>query len=150
MPIDAACQTEESDMGNTPYRLEQNQNSLAVETSQDRTQAWLTPNTGTEQLKRAEHQGALKGGLSAVGLDMIDLTSILESSQVLSSELQVDRLLAKMTEIILESTGAELCGICVEDEEVGWSIAAVGTPDGVTAYPVGQPLDVVEDQVVRQ
>ena len=89
-------------------------------------------------------------GLSAIGLDMIDLTSILESSQLLSSELQVDRLLAKMTEIIVESTGAEQCSIIVEDDDHGWSLRALGGPDGVTPLSNGQPLGTAKDMVMRQ
>lgn len=74
----------------------------------DRTQAWLDPQhaasaTGSN-LKKETSNTAL-GGLSAVGLDMIDLQSILESSQLLSSELNVDNLLSKLTDIIVESTG---------------------------------------------
>ena len=80
---------------------------------------------------------------------MIDLTSILESSQVLSSELQVDRLLAKMTEIIVETTGAEQCGIIVEDDEHDWSLRSMGGPDGVTSLSDGQPLDAAKDRVAR-
>lgn len=152
--MDVACQTTIIDTGNTSFKLEQNDDQearlLGAETSVDRTQAWLVPNLTSGPGKQAETQHDLQGGFSAVGLDMIDLASILESSQVLSSELQVDRLLAKMTEIILESTGADLSAIVVEDEQIGWSIAAVGTPDGVTAYPGGQPLETVDDQVGRQ
>ncbi|OCK81994.1 hypothetical protein K432DRAFT_424503 [Lepidopterella palustris CBS 459.81] len=150
--MDVGCQTTIIDTGNTPFKLEQNDSEetriLGTETSVDRTQAWIVPTSAQE--KRTDAQQDLQGGFSAVGLDMIDLASILESSQVLSSELQVDRLLAKMTEIILESTGADLSAIVVEDEQIGWSIAAVGTPDGVTAYPGGQPLETVDDQVARQ
>jgi len=100
------------------YKLGQSANrDVGLQSSAERTQAWLVP-TESEN-KQAEPQGELPGGFSAAGLDMIDLTSILESSQVLSSELQVDKLLAKMTEIIVESTGADLGAIIIEDEDVG-------------------------------
>jgi hypothetical protein len=90
---------------------------------------------------------------------MLDLSSILESSQVLSSELVIDKLMAKMSTIILESTGGTLCGIVTEDPQIEWSIACVATNDGendggstsgVTSFPASQPLDTVDDVVARQ
>jgi signal transduction histidine kinase/predicted ATPase len=156
--MDVAVQTTIIDTGNTSFRLEQNEDNeerfLGQESAVDRTQDWVTPG------KRHDTQHDLQTGFSAAGLDMLDLSSILESSQVLSSELKVDKLLAKMAEIILDSTGASLCGIVVEDPQVEWCIACVAQNDpdnsrtnplpGVTSYPSGQPLDTVDDLVARQ
>jgi GAF domain-containing protein len=156
--MDVAVQTTIIDTGNTTYRLEQNEDQeqfLGAETAVDRTQNWIVPETS----RRQESSHDLRNGFSAVGLDMLDLSSILESSQVLSSELKVDKLMAKMASIILESTGGTLCGIVIEDSQVDWSIACVATnePDnesgfspGVTSFPAGQPLDTVDDMVARQ
>jgi hypothetical protein len=156
--MDVGVQTTIIDTGNTTFRLEQNEDQeqyLATESAVDRTQNWIVPDTG----RRNESAQDLQNGFSAVGLDMLDLSSILESSQVLSSELKVDRLMAKMAAIILESTGGLLCGIVVEDPQVEWSIACVATNDptndsglaaGVHSYPTGQPLDTVDDVVARQ
>ncbi|KAK8242256.1 two-component sensor protein histidine protein kinase-like protein [Phyllosticta capitalensis] len=150
--MDAASQTEIVDTGNTSYKLEKHdQRQVEQETPADRTEAWLTPAAPAPGVvKKADSSSDLPGGFSAVGLDVIDLTGILESSQVLASELQVDSLLAKMTEIILESTGAEMAAIVTEDEKLGWSISATGGPDGVNKYPEGQTLEAVEDQVAKQ
>ncbi|KAF2147305.1 uncharacterized protein K452DRAFT_293751 [Aplosporella prunicola CBS 121167] len=148
--VDVACQTDIVDTGNTSFKLEKHEDQNVPQTSADRTEAWLSPTSSPTQIKRSDTQGDLPGGFSAVGLDVIDLTGILESSQVLASELQVDNLLAKMTEIILESTGAELAAIVTEDEKLGWSYAATGGPDGVTKYPGGQTLESIDDQVARQ
>jgi signal transduction histidine kinase len=89
---------------------------------------------------------------SAMGLDMIDLASILESSQVLSSELEVDKLMGKMAEIITESATADLVGIVIKDDQTEWSIAAMGTPDGIETFPEGVGLDndEIDKQVARQ
>lgn len=156
--MDAAVQTTIIDTGNSSFKLEQNneqEHYLGAETAVDRTKNWIIPESG----RRHEPSQDLQSGISAVGLDMLDLSSILESSQVLSSELKVDKLMAKMASIILESTGATLCGIVTEDPSIEWSIACVATnePDsksglssGVTSYPVGQPLDTVDDVVARQ
>lgn len=156
--MDAACQTTIIDTNNTTYRLEQNEDQeqyLATETAVDRTQNWIVP----EAARRQDTGQDLHNGFSAVGLDMLDLSSILESSQVLSSELKVDKLMAKMASIILESTGGTLCAIVIEDKQTDWSIACVTTnesdgdndlPSGVTSYPAGQSLDTVDDVVARQ
>ena len=94
---------------------------------------------------KADRVGAWQGGSARpdVGsglpaLDMLDLTSILESSQVISSVLQVDQLLKTMCEIILQNCGglATSAAIVVEeDDPVGWSIAASGDSEkGAVAH----------------
>jgi hypothetical protein len=93
-------QTTVIDTGNTALRLEQNDDQeqyLAVESAVDRTQNWVVPETG----RRHESTQDLNKGFSAVGLDMLDLSSILESSQVLSSELKVCTLLPDSSERLL-------------------------------------------------
>jgi signal transduction histidine kinase/DNA-binding response OmpR family regulator len=156
--MDVAVQTTIIDTGNTTFRLQENDDHeqlLGAETAVDRTQNWIVPETG----RRHDSSNDLRNGFSAVGLDMLDLSSILESSQVLSSELKVDKLMAKMASIILESTGGTLCGIVIEDAQIEWSIACVASNDndsdsgfsnGVTSFPAGQPLDTVDDMVARQ
>jgi signal transduction histidine kinase/predicted ATPase/CheY-like chemotaxis protein/serine/threonine protein kinase len=162
--MDAEVQTTIIDTNNTELRLEQNDDretarNGGVESSAQRTNAWVEPNESVTPTPRPDAPADLGNTFSvAVGLDMLDLSSILESTQVLSSELQVDKLLGKMAEIILESTGGSLCGIVQEDSQIGWSIACVATTDdidgqypaGVTSFPVGQPLDTVDDIVARQ
>ncbi|KAH7115194.1 putative histidine kinase HHK1p [Dendryphion nanum] len=160
--MDVACQTNIIDTGNTPFRLEQNEDHEAElrggpETSVERTSAWIEPDSSSPSGKKHESGHDLKSGFSAVGLDMLDLSSILESSHILSSELKVDSLLAKMAEIIIESTGGSLCGIVVEDDHIDWTIACVATnetdgpyPSGVTSFPGGQPLDTIDDIIARQ
>ncbi|KAH4006879.1 hypothetical protein HBI56_033610 [Parastagonospora nodorum] len=158
MTVSNGTQTTVIDTGNTTLRLEQNEDQeqyLAAETAVDRTQNWIVPETG----RRHESSQDLHNGFTAVGLDMLDLSSILESSQVLSKELKVDKLMAKMAAIILESTGGSLCGIVIEDSQIEWSIACIATNEpnsetgfapGVRSYPTGQPLDTVDDVVARQ
>lgn len=154
--MDVAVQTTIIDTGNTSFRLEQNEDNerfLDNETAVDRTNDWLAPNSN----KRQNTESEFPNGFSVNGLDMLDLSSILESSQVLSSELNIDKLMGKMAEIILESTGASLCAIVVEDNQIEWSVATVATnepsEDGsatVTSFPNGQPLEVIDDVMARQ
>lgn len=90
--------------------------------------------------------------VSRVGLDIIDLSNILEFSQVISSELQIDKLLTKMVGIILEScNGAELALVITECESHEWCVsAAADTENGETAYPEGLPFSEVEDKLAQQ
>jgi GAF domain-containing protein len=162
--VDVAVQTTVIDTGNTEFKLGQNADQETrmhggVESSAERTDAWIDPgSTPTPNVRPASPLGIGNTFSVAVGLDMLDLSSILESAQVLSSELKVDKLLSKMAEIILESTGGSLCGIVVQDGQIDWSIACVATTDdidgrcsaGVTSFPPGQPLDTVDDLVARQ
>jgi signal transduction histidine kinase/serine/threonine protein kinase len=147
--MDAGTQTMPEEEDHSVYQLDRIA-SRVPESSADRTHAWLSPHAGSTPQPPKEQAPELPGGLSAVGLDMIDLASILESSQLLSSELNVESLLNKLTEIIVDSTGADLCGMCVEDENGSWCVAATGTPQGITTPPSGIPLEQIEDPVGKQ
>lgn len=108
------------------------------------TRAIITETRGDRigQWQGASARPDVGSGLPA--LDMLDLTSILESSQVISSVLQVDQLLKTMCEIILQNCGglATSAAIVVEeDDPVGWSIAASGDSEkGAEAHIPGIPL----------
>ncbi|EEP82380.1 hypothetical protein UREG_07245 [Uncinocarpus reesii 1704] len=90
--------------------------------------------------------------VSRVGLDIIDLSSILEFSQVMSSELEIDKLLTKMVGIILEScSGSEIALVITEFESQGWCVAAAGEMDkGEVSYADGLPFSEVEDKMAQQ
>lgn len=147
---DAGTQTMNTEGIHSAYNLDKMESHAHAQTASDRTQEWLEPHLikGTQLMK--ETPATLSGGFSAVGLDMIDLASILESSQLLSSELDVDRLLSKLTEIIVDSTGADLCGIVVEEDGGGWCVAAIGSQEETSPPPAAIPLDQIDDQVVKQ
>lgn len=88
-----------------------------------------------------------------LGLDILDLTSILEFSRVISSELQISPLLSKMVSVILESVGgqAEFCAIVIDSEEQGWCVAASADHEtGVKTYPDGIPFAEIDDQAAQQ
>ena len=110
-----------------------------------------TNKIGKWQNGLAEPDAAL--GLPA--LHLLDLASILESSQVISSVLQVDQLLKTMCEIILKNCKglATMAAIVIEDEQPsGWGIAASGDPeDGAKAHipplPLGE-IALVADGVI--
>jgi signal transduction histidine kinase/predicted ATPase/serine/threonine protein kinase len=134
---DMAVQTDfAGETNSTPYQtLEGNENDLQAETTEtkgDRIDAWQGNSARQE------------AGMGLPALDMLDLTSILESSQVISSVLQVDQLLKTMCEIILQNCGgvASLAAIVVEeDDPIGWSVAASADPEkGAFSHIPGLPL----------
>ena len=151
---DYGCQTANSigEVGNTQSRLEENERqetrNLGLQTAGDRTNAWLSPTSKSADQSSMTNPATL-ADVSSLGLDILDLQSILEFNQAISSELQIDRLLAKMTKIILESVGAQagFAGVVIESEH-GWCIAASGTADGISAE--SQPITDIQDETQKQ
>lgn len=149
--VDQGTQTSTEEVASGPsyvHKLDRIESHQHAQTSADRTVEWLDPQFVAANHSNKEQPAAVS---SAVGLDMIDLAGILESSQLLSSELNVDRLLSKLTNIIVDSTGAELVGIVVENGDGDdWCVASVGSPDGIDAPEQGIPLNDVDDPVAKQ
>jgi signal transduction histidine kinase/CheY-like chemotaxis protein len=111
----------------------------------DYTSAWVQPKTAATTQAAPDVPG--------LGLDILDLTSILEFSRVISSELQINNLLSKMISVILESVGgqAEFCAIVIDSEDQGWCVAASADHEtGVKTYPDGIPFSEVDDQAAQQ
>nr|POE74402.1 peroxide stress-activated histidine kinase mak3 [Quercus suber] len=149
---DTSTQTD-AEFGATTYQLDKMKAESVPQTSADRTQEWLDPEHHAAPMvgeRGKEPQASVSNGFSALGLDMIDLASILESSQLLSSELNVEKLLKRLTEIVVDSTGADLCGLVVEQDGGGWCVAAIGVPDDADVPAFGMPLEDVEDPVAKQ
>ncbi len=102
-----------------------------------------------------EYASTIVGLLDApeLELDVLDLTSILDFTRVISSELKLDVLLPKMLNIILESVGgqAEFCAIVTHYNEVGWCVSATGNHDtGATTHLNGIPIADIEDHVAQR
>lgn len=70
----------------------------------------------------------------------------------MSSELQIDKLLTKMIEIILEScNGSDTAVIATDFEGTGFTIAATGTlEDGQKAFVDGLAFSKMEDKIAKQ
>lgn len=150
---DAGVQTIDhgSDLGSTRSRIEENERQdlqkTAAQSLVDRTKAWVNPGAKPDP-------SIAKGSrpdVPSLGLDILDLQSILEFNQAISSELQIDRLLAKMTELILESAGtqADFVGVVIEHDNE-WSIATSGTADGISSefHPISELKDAVQRNVL--
>ncbi|KAI9806636.1 MAG: hypothetical protein M1825_006093 [Sarcosagium campestre] len=153
--VDVACQASLGGEETTRLEVDENQRQITrdggEESTADRTRDWIGPKTADEDDDEDDRRHANE--LPGLGIDVIDLQSILSSSQIISSELQVDKLLPKMCELILEGNSADSAAIIVEEEDSGWVVAARGNPDGdVMSYRPGLPLaeDEVDDQIPRQ
>ncbi|KAI8140084.1 hypothetical protein BJV82DRAFT_715928 [Fennellomyces sp. T-0311] len=63
-------------------------------------------------------------------LDILDMASILKSSQVMSSEVKFDSLLTSMMNIVLENSGADCGAVIIKDDKYG--ICAYGSQQAST------------------
>lgn len=86
--------------------------------------------------------------LPELGLDVLDISSILQSSQALAGTLNIDQLLGQMAKIMLTSSGADMAAIVVRGDN-DWQVAAIRDTTG-RDYPANQPLDGVKDHVGKQ
>lgn len=122
---------------NSQFQIEENDRQETRDhgrqTAGDRTTAWVGPGS-----VHARGNSVSEPNAATLGLDILDLQSILEFNQAISSELQIERLLAQMSEIILESAGAQADFACVVVEgEGGWCIAASGTAGNISSEVSG-------------
>ncbi|MDW8201179.1 MAG: AAA family ATPase [Cyanobacteriota bacterium SKYGB_h_bin112] len=74
------------------------------------------------------------------GTRLLDFSTVLKASQVLTSEIILDRLLEKMMQIAIENVGAEWGALLLE-QDGRWTIAASGDSDYVTVLPTRSELD---------
>ncbi|KAL9126029.1 MAG: hypothetical protein Q9217_004850 [Psora testacea] len=145
---DVGVQTADSigAIGNTQLRIEENERqeirNLGEETANDRTMAWANPVSD-------RHNSVRQSSKTDLGLDILDLTSILNFSQAISSELKIEKLLLKMTQIILESAGpqSDLVRVVIEGDN-SWCVAASGSSEGISA--THQPVKEIEDETQKQ
>lgn len=122
---------------NTQFQIEENDRQETRnhrnQSAGDRTKAWVRPGPIDARGNLVSEPAGAN-----LGLDILDLRSILEFNQAISSELQIERLLAQMTGIILESAGAQADFACVVVEgEGGWCIAASGTAGNISSEVCG-------------
>ncbi|PLN76279.1 hypothetical protein BDW42DRAFT_179039, partial [Aspergillus taichungensis] len=140
---DAGCQTVDSllaiDHSTAPEHMGVGQNM----DEDDRKHRWIEQNGVTT--------GERSLDISGVGLDIIDLSSILESSQVMSSELQIEKLLAKMVEIVLESCNGSDFAVIATNFDGNFTVAAAGDLEkGQRSFVDGLPFSEVEDKMAQQ
>lgn len=73
-----------------------------------------------------------------------DFVAILKASQALSSTLQLDELLRQLTQIILQTSGADRCALVLPDHTDQWHVVAIATPDitELCSHPLEGNLDL--------
>ncbi|KAJ5594780.1 uncharacterized protein N7459_000988 [Penicillium hispanicum] len=142
--IDVGCQTVDSLIEITRDAVQEEIVIPSQIEEDERRQRWIEQNGVASGEKSMD--------ISSVGLDIIDLSSILESSQVMSSELQVEKLFTKMLEIILEScNGSDFAVIATHFDEQGFAIAAAGDADrGQKSFAEGLPFSEVEGRMAQE
>ena len=148
MGVQTSDPTLELDLRGNDHHMARNKQQdarvIIPETAVDRTKAWVVPNTSADTSTSKSSYPDVSG----VGLDILDLQSILQFNQAISSELQIDRLLAKLTKIILESAGsqADFVGVVIQNENE-WSMAASGSADGISAE--SRPISGLQDETQK-
>lgn len=142
--VDIGCQTVDSLLEITRDAVQEEIVIPSQIEEEDRRHRWIEQNGVTT--------GERSLDISSVGLDIIDLSSILESSQVMSSELQIDKLFTKMLEIILDScNGSDFAVIATDFDEQGFAIAAAADADrGQKSFPEGLPLPELEGRMAQE
>jgi signal transduction histidine kinase/CheY-like chemotaxis protein/tetratricopeptide (TPR) repeat protein len=141
--MDTGCQTVDSLLEITRDAVQQEIVIPSQIEEEDRRHRWIEQNGVTT--------GERSLDISSVGLDIIDLSSILESSQVMSSELQIEKLFTKMLEIILDScNGSDFAVIATDFDEQGFAIAAAADAEkGQKSFPEGLPLSELEGRMAQ-
>ncbi|KAL4810039.1 hypothetical protein BDV18DRAFT_52126 [Aspergillus unguis] len=141
--VDVGCQTIDSLLGMPQDVGQEHVKVTQTMQEEDRKHRWL------EQSGVTAAEGSLE--ISGVGLDIIDLSSILESSQVMSSELQIDKLMTKMIEIVLESCNGSDFAVIATNFDNNFTIRAAGDLEkGQRSFLDGLPLSEMEDKMAQQ
>ncbi len=68
-----------------------------------------------------------------------DFASIFKSSQILAGTIEIDELLHKLTQIILQNSGGDRCALIIPDENEEWQVRAISTPENTQLC--NEPLD---------
>jgi GAF domain-containing protein len=93
-----------------------------------------------------------QGDGEEIALELLDLSTLMKATQAISSEIEMDKLLHQMIQIVIENVGAE-CGFLLLEHEGIWRITAkggVGTEELQIPLPVSiEESDVVAQSVVR-
>ncbi|KAL2863641.1 putative sensor histidine kinase/response regulator [Aspergillus lucknowensis] len=143
--VDVGCQTVDSLLAINQDVGQEHLGAGGTQTMQDdeRKHLWI------EQSGVATGERSLD--ISGVGLDIIDLSSILESSQVMSSELQIDNLMTKMIEIVLESCNGSDFAVIATNFDNNFTITAAGDLEkGQKSFVDGLPFSEMDDKMAQQ
>ena len=90
----------------------------------------MTIASPTMSAQDSTHQSSSSTNLN----QSLDFAAILKASQALSSTIQLDDLLHKLTQIILQNSGGDRCALVMPDETRKWQVRAIATPDDTQLY----------------
>ena len=90
----------------------------------------MTIASPTMSAQDSTHQSSSSTNLN----QSLDFAAILKASQALSSTIQLDDLLHKLTQIILQNSGGDRCALVMPDETGKWQVRAIATPDDTQLY----------------
>ncbi|KAI7858865.1 hypothetical protein BDC45DRAFT_497792 [Circinella umbellata] len=100
----------------------------------------------TSQPYTSQSIPAVTAEKTLLSLDILDMASILKSSQVMSSEVKFDNLLTSMLNIIFENSGADCGAIIVKDDKYG--VNAYGCQnETISTYDPPKPLSEADQMV---
>ncbi len=66
--------------------------------------------------------------------DMLDLATVMKSSQALSGEIQLETLMSTLMQVLIENAGAETCALLLF-QEGEWIVSAQGSNHRATVFP---------------
>ncbi|HEY9809512.1 MAG TPA: AAA family ATPase [Halomicronema sp.] len=74
----------------------------------------------------------------------LDFGAILKASQAISGTIQLDELLQKLTQIILQNSGGDRCALILPNYPQGWQIVAIATTETIklTSEPMEGSINV--------
>ncbi|BAY10167.1 ATP-binding sensor histidine kinase [Calothrix sp. NIES-2098] len=76
---------------------------------------------------------------SSTDISSFDFAAILKASQAISGTIQLDELLHKLTQIILQHSGGDRCALILPDSRGQWLVRAIATPE--TTELCAEPLE---------
>ncbi|BAZ29800.1 multi-sensor signal transduction multi-kinase [Cylindrospermum sp. NIES-4074] len=78
-------------------------------------------------LSSVSHQKTVLGSKTSIS-DSLDLASVIKASQALSGEIELERLLSTLMEVVMENAGASKCALILsEDETSNLTVTALST-----------------------
>ncbi|MCW5318161.1 GAF domain-containing protein [Nostoc sp. KVJ3] len=85
------------------------------------------------------HNSTLLGRSSSTDISSFDFAAILKASQAISGTIQLDELLHRLTQIILQHSGGERCALILPNTQGKWLVRAIATPE--TTELCAEPLE---------
>ncbi|MDZ8225742.1 AAA family ATPase [Nostoc sp. ChiVER01] len=93
------------------------------------------------------HNSTNLGRSSSTDISTFDFAAILKASQAISGTIQLDELLHKLTQIILQHSGGDRCALILPNTQGKWLVRAIATPE--TTELCAEPLEGNPDLPIK-